>query len=166
MKKKRRAPRDSTDERAGSKRKHRAVDPQAVKLAAHWLSDPQTPRWAHRHSAKGWAPLLTAPAAHNWVSADINQLIRDYRGITGHWIATDPHHPIKLLAGILKWHGKDNLDDRPAAAILAQEAEAAARRRAINECDRCSEYGWELDPTSGLEREPVARCSHIHHIHA
>ncbi|MFC6466113.1 hypothetical protein ACFP80_01890, partial [Gordonia humi] len=72
----------------------------------------------------------------------------------------------KLLAGILKWHGKDNLDDRPAAAILAQEAEAAARRRAINECDRCSEYGWELDPTSGLEREPVARCSHIHHIHA
>ena len=41
-------------------------------MAAHWLSDPQTPAWARRHSAKGWAPLLAAPAAHNWVSADIN----------------------------------------------------------------------------------------------
>jgi hypothetical protein len=104
--------------------------------------------------------VLAAPAAHGWESADLNQVITDYRGITGHWIAADPRHPIKLLAGILKWHGADNLDDRPAAAILAQEAEASTRRRAIAACARCSEYGWELDPTSGLEAEPVRRCSH------
>ena len=156
---KRRAPRVSPDGISRRQRKHRAVDPQGVRLAAHWLSDPQTPAWARRHSAKGWAPLLAAPAAHNWVSADINQLLRDYRGITGHWIATDPHHPIKLLAGILKWHGKDNLDDRPAAAILAQEAEATARHAAIDECGRCSQYGWVLDG-AGLEIEPVMRCAH------
>lgn len=156
---KRRASRDSRDESSQRRRKHRPVDPQGVRLAAHWLSDPQTPKWAQKHSASGWAPHLAAPAAHGWVSADINQLLRDYRGITGHWIAANPHQPIKLLAGILKWHGKDNLDDRPAAAILAQEAEAVARRSAIDECDRCSEFGWELDE-AGVETDPARRCIH------
>lgn len=156
---KRRAPRDSCEKEPPGKRRYRPVDPQGVRLAARWLSDPRTPPWARRHSAAGWARVLAAPAAHRWESADINQVITDYRGVTGHWIAADPRHPIKLLAGILKWHGADNLADRPAAAILAQEAEAIARRRAIAECARCSEYGWELD-AEGVETEPARRCTH------
>ncbi|MGB6244618.1 hypothetical protein [Gordonia sp. (in: high G+C Gram-positive bacteria)] len=102
---------------------------------------------------------MAAPAANNWESADINQLMTDYRGITGHWIAAEPRQPIKLLAGILKWHGAENLADRPAAAILAQAAEARARRHAIAECTRCSEYGWMLD-SAGLEAEPAQKCTH------
>lgn len=157
--KNRRASRVSYDRRTRSRRNYPPADPQGVKLASRWLSDPQTPAWARRHSAAGWARILAAPAAHDWQAADINQLIVDYRGITGHWIANTPRHPIKLLAGILRWHGADNLDDRPAAAILAQEAEALARRAAREACPLCSEYGWLLD-ADGLEKEPAVRCQH------
>ena len=160
---KRRASRDGNDGETRRRRKFARVDPQGVKLASRWLSDPATPTWARRHSAAGWARVLAPAAAHGWQAADINQLIVDYRGVTGHWIASNPHHPMKLIAGILKWHGNDNLDDRPAAAILAREAEfhhaAEQRRAAIAACDLCSDHGWRL-AADGLEAEPAMKCGH------
>ena len=72
--------------------------------------------------------MLAGPAAHRWASRDVNQLIGDWVGV-GHWLPT-PHKPIGLLGAILAWHGHDNLDDRPAAADMAREAEQLAADRA------------------------------------
>jgi hypothetical protein len=92
------------------------------------------------------------------VSADINQLLRDYRGITGHWIATDPHHPIKLLAGILKWHGKDNLDDRPAPK---KPKPPHATRLSTNAADAANTAGSSTGPAWRSSRLCVAHTPEV-----
>lgn len=126
---KRRAPRDCQDKtRSRRRRKYPLPDPGGIKLASAWLGDGRTPPWAHRHSAAGWARLLAAPAAAGWRVDDLHQVLVDYQGVHGQWIAAAPRSPLKLMGGVLKWHG--DLADRPAEAILAQEAELRAREAA------------------------------------
>ena len=106
-------------------------DPAGTQLAAAWRADRHSPPWARRYTVSAWAQVLTRPAHHGWVPRDINQLITDWIGIKG-WIAEDPHKPIGLLGAILAWH--DNLEDRPAAADMAREAnQLAAARARIND---------------------------------
>ncbi|GJJ24007.1 helix-turn-helix domain-containing protein [Mycolicibacterium mageritense] len=116
--------------RCGAKRRT-GPDPGGAALARSWRADRHSPPWSQRHSADAWAALLAAPARHGWTARDLNQLITDWLGITGRTIPGAPHKPIGLLGAILAWHGADNLDDRPAAADEAREAEelAAARTR-------------------------------------
>jgi hypothetical protein len=104
-------------------------DEKAIRLARAWRADRHSPPWVRQHSSTAWARVLTGPAAHGWVSQDVNQLIRDWTGV-GHWLPERPHKPIGLLHAILAWHGHDNLADRPAAADLAREAEELAAHRA------------------------------------
>jgi len=56
-------------------------------------------------------------------------MIQDWIGV-GHWLPSRPYKPIGLLRAILAWHGSDNLDDRPAAADMARDAELLAADRA------------------------------------
>ncbi|WP_264917054.1 MULTISPECIES: helix-turn-helix domain-containing protein [Mycobacterium] len=109
--------------------RRQAPDQGALALARAWRADAHAPPWAHRHSAQAWAPVLAAPAAHGWTPRDLNQLITDWIGV-GHWIAARPHKPIGLLGAVLAWHGTDNLDERPAAADMAREAQQLAADRA------------------------------------
>ena len=105
-----------------------APDPGAIRLARAWRTDPHAPPWARRYSVSAWAAVLAGPAAHGWAPRDVNQLIIDWIGV-GHWMPDTPHKPIGLLGAILAWHGHDNLDDRPAAADVAREAEQLAADR-------------------------------------
>jgi hypothetical protein len=100
-----------------------------IGLARAWRADPHTPPWAARYSVSAWATVLAGPAAHGWVSRDINQLIADWTGV-GHWRPDTPHKPIGLLGAILAWHGHNNLDQRPAAHDIAREAAELAAHRA------------------------------------
>lgn len=109
--------------------RRQAPDQRGLALARAWRADAHAPPWAHRHSTHAWAAILAAPAAHGWTPRDLNQLITDWIGV-GHWIAARPHKPIGLLGAVLAWHGTDNLDDRPAAADMAREAQQLAADRA------------------------------------
>ncbi|MGV7306200.1 helix-turn-helix domain-containing protein [Mycobacterium kansasii] len=109
--------------------RRQAPDEGGAGLARAWRADANAPPWAHRHSAHAWAAMLAAPAAHGWTPRDLNQLITDWIGV-GHWIAARPHKPIGLLGAVLAWHGTDNLDERPAAADMAREAQQLAADRA------------------------------------
>jgi hypothetical protein len=104
-------------------------DPGGMGLARAWRADPHAPPWAARYSVSAWAPVLAGPAAHGWVARDVNQLIADWIGV-GHWMPDTPHKPIGVLGAILAWHGHDNLEDRPAAADMAREAQQLAADRA------------------------------------
>ena len=53
-------------------------------------------------------------------------MLTDWIG-TGHWLPQEPHKPIGLLAAVLAWHG--NLEERPAAADEAREAQELAQAR-------------------------------------
>jgi hypothetical protein len=86
-------------------------------------------RMPRRYSVTAWARVLAGPAHHGWTSRDINQLITDWVGI-GHWLPERPHKTIGLLGAVLTWHGRDNLEDRPAAVYVAREAEQLAADRA------------------------------------
>ncbi len=149
--------------RAGAKplrRKRTVDDAKAVLLARSWLQHPESPAWVGRHSPAGWSRVLRRPAHAGWTAEDLNQLLRDHVSLGG-WIAAFPRKPILLIAWLLKRHG--DLEDRPAAADMAREAEfraaAAARRAAIDSCLRCGEDGFVLD-ASGVAIEPVIRCEH------
>ena len=126
---------------SGAKKRRQCPDARAVALANRWITDEQSPPWARRYrTPAAWARILAGPAAHGWTPRDINQLITDWIG-TGHWIPDSPHKPIGLLGGILAWHGRDNLADRPAALDEAREAaELAAERARIaaNHADRAA----------------------------
>ncbi len=106
--------------------RRRCPDPRGSALARSWRADQQCPPWARRYSADAWAAILAAPARHGWTARDLNQLITDWLGITGRSIPDAPYKPIGLLGAILAWHGSENLDDRPAAAEEAREAEELA----------------------------------------
>ncbi|WP_232067639.1 helix-turn-helix domain-containing protein [Mycobacterium marseillense] len=110
--------------------RRRAPDAGGTGLARAWRADRHAPPWARRHSAPAWAALLAAPAAHGWSPRDLNTLIGDWAGVTGGRIPDSPHKPIGLLGAILVWHGRDNLDQRPAALEEAREAAQAAAHRA------------------------------------
>ncbi|MEE3755385.1 helix-turn-helix domain-containing protein [Mycobacterium intracellulare] len=119
-----------TDPRPDSAPHRRAPDARGGGLARAWRADRHSPPWARRHSANAWAALLAAPAAHGWSARDLNALIADWAGVTGNRIPDNPHKPIGLLGAMLAWHGRDNLDARPAALDEAREAAAAAAHRA------------------------------------
>jgi hypothetical protein len=115
---------------SGAKKRRQCPEPRALVLANKWITDEQSPPWARRYrTPAAWARILSGPAAHGWTPRDINQLITDWLG-TGHWIPDSPHKPIGLLGGILAWHGRDNLADRPAAADEAREAAELAAEHA------------------------------------
>lgn len=97
-----------------------SVDPGGRQLALRWLAEGATPAWAGRHSPRGWAAVLAAPAAHGWTPEDVNTVIREWAAVGANYLPTDPHKPIGLLYTILAWHG--DLQNRPAAAAAAQSA--------------------------------------------
>ena len=143
-------------DRANTQRRIRARKPdlKGMVLASRWRQNAQTPRWAHRYTPAAWSHVLAKPAAHGWTDRDLNQMLRDHT-LTGNgkWIATSPHRPILLLAGILNQHG--DLDNRPAALDDAREEEARQQRIAIRACHRCDAHGWQL-PYS----DAAVRCTH------
>lgn len=99
-------------------------------LAKAWRARPDSPPWSRRYSTAAWSRVLAGPAQHGWTARDINQMITDWLGV-GNWVADRPHRPIGLLASIFAWHGRTNLDERPAALDDAREAQAQqARKRA------------------------------------
>ena len=110
--------------------RRRAPDNDGAGLAKAWRAAPQSPPWAQRHTASAWAALLAAPARHGWTPRDLNQLITDWAGVHGRAIPDCPHKPIGLLGAILIWHGRDNLDERPAALDEAREADELTAARA------------------------------------
>lgn len=121
-------------------------DPGGLALAKAWRTDPHAPPWCHRHSPTAWAAILAGPARHGWTPRDVNQLITDWLGV-GHWIPDTPYKPIGLLGAILAWHGPDNLDQRPAAADIAREAEhlAADPARRAEQAADCSAHARRRD---------------------
>ncbi len=156
-----RASRDQAPtKRVRRKRRPPAVDPKAVALARDWLQHAESPPWVRRHSAAGWSSVLKRVAHAEWTPEDLNQLLRDHVSLGG-WIATWPRDPLRLIGWLIKKH--DALDDRPAAADMAREAEmraaAVARRARILECELCGEDGYRLD-RDGVPVEPVIRCEH------
>jgi hypothetical protein len=110
--------------------RRRAPDNSGAALARAWRAAPQSPPWAQRHTASAWAALLAAPARHGWTPRDLNALITDWAGVHGRRIPDTPHKPIGLLGAVLAWHGRDNLDARPAALDEAREAAELAAARA------------------------------------
>ncbi|WP_249026161.1 helix-turn-helix domain-containing protein [Mycobacterium kubicae] len=110
--------------------RRRAPDAGGSALARGWRADAHCPPWARRHSADGWAPLLAGPAAHGWTPRDLNQLITDWAAVTGARIPDHPRKPIGLLGAMLAWHGRERLDERPAALDEAREAAELAAHRA------------------------------------
>lgn len=124
-------PGDPAGPRAGGAKRHRAPDGWGADLARRWRADPKSPPWARRHSPQAWAALLAGPALHRWSPRDLNTLIADWAGVTERRIPDRPHKPIGLLGAVLAWHGRDNLDARPAALDEARDAAelAAARGR-------------------------------------
>jgi hypothetical protein len=115
--------------RQGGAARRRAPDAAGSALAAAWRSDPRCPPWAQRHSPVAWAALLAAPAAHGWSPRDLNALIGDWV-VGGRRIPDRPHKPIGLLGAMLAWHGRDNLEERPAALDEAREAAECAAHQA------------------------------------
>ncbi len=98
-------------------------------LASRWLRDGRTPRWARKHTPRGWSVVLTPLAAHGWTPDDINQLMKDWERTGGHWLPPIPYKPIGLIATMIAWHRRNNgLDDRPAALVLAQQQAAEQER--------------------------------------
>lgn len=119
-----------TGRRQRGAQRRKAPDEQGAALARAWRSAPQSPPWAQRHTASAWAALLAASARHGWTPRDLNQLITDWAGVHGRAIPDSPHKPIGLLGAILCWHGRDNLDERPAALDEAREAAELTAGRA------------------------------------
>ncbi|CAM3329662.1 Helix-turn-helix protein [Williamsia muralis] len=147
-----RATRDQADTRA--RIRARTPDLKGMVLASKWRQNAQTPRWAHRYTPAAWSHVLAKPAAHGWTDRDLNQLLRDHTLTgNGNWIATSPHRPVLLLAGIINKH--DDLHNRPAALDDAREEEARQQRIAIRACVHCDEHGWAL-PYSDF----ASRCLH------
>jgi hypothetical protein len=143
-------------DRATTRERIRARKPnlKGMVLASKWRQNAQTPRWAHRYTSAAWSHVLAKPAAHGWTDRDLNQLLRDHTlAGNGQWIATSPHRPILLLAGILNQHG--DLDNRPAALDDAREAHAHQQRIAIRACHRCDDHGWKLP-----YGDTAVRCNH------
>ncbi len=118
--------RTPTGARSRGAGRRRCPDKDGSALARAWRAHPAAPPWCRRYSADAWAAMLAGPARHGWTAHDLNPLITDWLGITGRRIPDAPHKPIGLLGAILAWHGAENLDDRPAAADEAREAEELA----------------------------------------
>ncbi|MCW4353397.1 hypothetical protein ONR57_08815 [Hoyosella sp. YIM 151337] len=133
-----------------------AADPDGLRLARTWLSDPSTPRWAHKHTDLGWARVLAKPAKYGWCSRDLNQALRDWQGL-GHYLPSQPHRPIGLVGRVLRTL---DLNDRPAAADIAREAEAAEQRRQRAHCPHCDEHGWRTPPQNYTGPDLAVRCNH------
>jgi hypothetical protein len=114
------APRPASIRAGSTGCRYAAVDEEGRLLALRWLSDGQTPSWAHKHTPRGWAGVLAGPAAHGWTPDDINQMLREWVRVGGHWMPETPYKPIGLLHTVLAWHG--DLDNPPAAADRAREA--------------------------------------------
>lgn len=95
-------------------------------MALRWLAEGATPAWAGRHSPRGWATALAAPAAHGWTPDDLNTVIREWGTVGANYLPAEPHKPIGLLYTILAWHG--DLVNRPAAAAAQP---ACAEHRAV-----------------------------------
>lgn len=139
--------------RCGAARR-RCPDPNGSRLARAWRASPGCPRWAYRHSPDAWAALLAEPARHGWTPRDLNQLITDWLAITGRTIPDSPYRPIGLLGAILGWHGRDNLDDRPAAAEEAREAAEVAASAA-----RVASQITEVTPPAGPDSGGAGRIA-------
>lgn len=156
-----RAARDTaTAKKLSPPRRRPQPDSKGLLLALKWLQHPESPHWVTRHGPNSWARVLKRTAHAEWTVEDLHQLLRDHVSLGG-WIAATPHDPLQLVGWLIKKHG--DLEDRPAAADMAREAEfrasAAARREAIESCTRCGEDGFVLD-AAGVPVEPVQRCSH------
>jgi hypothetical protein len=135
--------------RQGGAARRRAPDVGGAGLAAAWRTDPGCPPWVQRHSPAAWAALLAAPAAHGWSPRDLNALIGDWAAVNSRHLPDRPHKPIGLLGAMLAWHGRDRLDERPAALDEAREAaeatahqtHLAAQRAAAAEHHRARQAG-------------------------
>lgn len=127
--------------------------PKAALLAAQWLRDDETPRWAHRHSRTTWAYVCESLAAQGWCARDINQMLTDHVSAGG-WIATNPGKPIALVRWIIS--RIDDLANRPAAADMAREAGEAARAK-VN-TPPASTFLASLGPGSTSEGRQRARA--------
>lgn len=110
-----------------SGKKYGAPDPKGVVLASRWLADGRTPAWAARHTARGWARILAAPAAHDWTPQDINMALREFVTVSGRYMPDRPHRPIGLVGAAIAAVGVEN---PPAALERAREAAAAEAARA------------------------------------
>lgn len=115
----------------GATRRH-SPDEGGLALAKAWRAHPGAPPWCRRHSSAAWSRILARPARHGWTPRDLNQMVTDWLS-TGHWIPDSPHKPIGLLGAILARHGRDNLDERPAALDDARDAQELALRQAREE---------------------------------
>ncbi|OBB94634.1 plasmid replication protein [Mycolicibacterium peregrinum] len=134
--------------------RRRCPDKGGSALARSWRAHPGAPPWSRRYSADAWAAMLAGPARHGWTAGDLNQLITDWLGITGRRIPDAPYKPIGLLGAILAWHGAENLDDRPAAADEAREAEELAAAAA-----RVARQVSELTPPNGPDGGGAGRVA-------
>lgn len=144
---------------AGQRAASRRTSPnkKGLALARAWRADSYAPPWAQRYSPAAWAAMLAAPAAHGWTARDLNQLITDWLGV-GYHIPDNPHKPIGLLGAILAWHGKDNLDERPAALDIAREAAECAAHHVHLAAQRAAHAEHERARAAG--RRALASAGH------
>jgi len=129
--------------RPSQKTKHRparqgvAVDARGLLLATRWRQEPDSPAWARFKTPTTWAALLALPAAHDWTARDLNKLL-DNHARSGSRVFTHPRNPIGYLSWLLN---RVDLADRPCALEDARDAEdaaAAAQRRAQQPADRAN----------------------------
>jgi hypothetical protein len=135
--------------RQGGAPRRRAPDAGGAGLARAWRADSHAPPWARRHSAAAWAAILAGPAAHGWSPRDLNALIGDWAGVSGRRIPDAPHKPIGLLGAMLAWHGRERLEERPAALDEAREAVERAAHQAHLAAQRAAHTEHERARAAG-----------------
>jgi len=131
------APRPAQKPKGGPGRRRAAVDARGLLLATRWRQDPDAPAWARFKTPTTWAALLALPAAHDWTTRDLNKLL-DNHARSGSRVFTHPRNPIGYLSWLLN---RVDLADRPCALEDARDAEdaaAAAQRRAQQPADRAN----------------------------
>ncbi|MBE5507654.1 repa [Mycobacteroides abscessus] len=147
----------ATQKRPDRSRRQCRDDARGRVLAARWLAEGATPTWAHKHSARGWASVLAAPAAHGWTPEDVNTAIREWASVGGKYLPAAPYKPIGLLGAILKARASDaGWDDRPAAAEEAREAQCRAAEIAHSTALRADAATARAQAVS-----PASRAAHL-----
>lgn len=128
---KRAAPRPATTKRAIAKRER---ERQGALLAARWLGDARTPRWARRHTSRGWAPVLRAAAEHGWTPDDLNTIVDEWA--RANRVSPMPHTPMAFVRWLLN---QQDLAFPPHLLVdiaRAQDAEDRKRQARVREAER------------------------------
>lgn len=131
----------SVDKRAAPRRpetkeeiERAALIRKGALLAARWLGHPQTPAWARRHTARGWARALADAAAHGWTADDLNTTLADWA--RERRIAANPTTPIAFMRWLMKSQDLQFPPHLLAQIALEQERAAQERRAAQLEAER------------------------------